>query len=56
MATRADEAFNPLADLLAAEIAPEYSRPAPVARSRALVRFLAVVNPDDRQITSPEYF
>ena len=51
-----DEALNALADLLAAEIAPEYSRPAPVPRSRALVRLLAVVNPDDRQITAPEYF
>ena len=51
-----DSALNPLADLLAAEIAPEYSRPAPVSRSRALVRFLALVNPDDTETTAAVYF
>ena len=54
--TTPDEALNPLADLLAAEIAPEYSKAAPMPRSRALTRFLAVINPDDRLIRPAEYF
>ena len=42
-----DELFLPLGDLLAAEIAPHYSVPAP-SRARAMTRVRAHLAPDDR--------
>lgn len=42
------EGFVPLANWLAAEMAPEYGVPAPMTRGRAKLRLLAVVRPDDR--------
>lgn len=42
------EAFIPLASLLAAEMAAEYQVPAPMTRTRAKLRLLAVIRPDDR--------
>lgn len=43
-----DEAFMPLANWLAAELAGEYMSAAPMTRARAKLRLLAVVRPDDR--------
>lgn len=43
-----DSAFNALARLLAVEIAPAYEVPARESRGKALVRLLALINPDDR--------
>lgn len=55
-----DECVNALADLLAAEIAPEFSKPSPVSRSRALTRLTDIINPDDwlvqRDSNAVEYF
>lgn len=42
------EAFAPLANWLAAEIAGEYGVPSPMSRARSKLRLLAVVRPDDR--------
>ena len=42
-----NKVFIPLANLLAAEIGPGYSVPAE-PRSRAMIRLLAVIRPDDR--------
>ena len=42
------DAFVPLAQLLAAELAPEYAVAPPMSRPRAKLRLLAVIRPDDR--------
>lgn len=42
------EGFVPLANWLAAELAPEYGLAPPMMRGRAKLRLLAVVRPDDR--------
>lgn len=43
-----DEALVPLAQLLAAEIAPDYGEPPPVSRARAWLRVRALYVTDDR--------
>lgn len=43
------EAFVPLANLLAAELAPEYGVAAPMSRARAKLRVLGLYRPDDGQ-------
>lgn len=43
-----DAAYRPLATLLAVEIAPEYSRPAPTTRGQAWRRVMAQVRRDTR--------
>ncbi len=47
------EGFVPLASWLAAELATEYERPVAMSRSRAKLRLLAVVRPDDRVTVWP---
>ena len=47
---------SPLARLLAAEIAPDYERNAPDARQTAMIRFQAMIAPDDRPAREPRYF
>ena len=55
-----DECVHPLAELVAVEMAPEFSRPAPTTRPRAWVRLMAIINPDDwstrREDDVPEYY
>ena len=43
-----DYAAPGLSELLAAEIAPNYSRQPPVSRPRAYLRLIATIRPDDR--------
>lgn len=43
------KSFQPLALLLAADVAPSYMVPAPASRGNAKLRLLATVNPDDRE-------
>lgn len=43
-----DEAFLPLANLLACDVAPDFSVAAPTPRAVALRRLLAVIRPDNR--------
>lgn len=52
-----DEAFIPLANLLAVEISPDFGGALPQSRGSALLRLLSVLRPDDRtDISEPEYF
>lgn len=52
-----DEAVLVLADLLAVDLATSFSMPAPVSRSTAVIRILALTRPDDRlDISGPEYY
>ncbi len=44
-----DDCYLPLSFLLAVELAPEYNRPTPETRSRAWLRLMAVLRPDDRE-------
>jgi hypothetical protein len=43
-----DAAAPALSELLAAEIAPNFSRQPPVSRARAYLRLIATIRPDDR--------
>lgn len=46
-----------LAYALAADLAPQYSRPAPMSRGSALVRLYGIIRPDDRaEIPDAEMF
>lgn len=46
-----------LAMVLAADLAPAYSMPAPMSRGSALIRLYGSIRPDDRaEIILPEYY
>lgn len=47
------EGFVPLANFLAAELAPEYAVAAPMTRARAKLRLLAVIRPAERECCYP---
>lgn len=51
-----DEAFLPLANLLAAELAADYSAQPPITRERAMLQLFSVEFPDDRAVADPVYF
>lgn len=52
-----DEVFIPLANWLAAEVAPDYGVAAPTSPERAYSQVLAVLRPDDRaDIAEAEYY
>lgn len=52
-----DEAFIPLANLLAVEVAPDYGVSPMQTRGAAYTRLMEVLRPDDRPyIASPEYY
>lgn len=51
------QSFQPLARLLAVDIAPLYERPEPESRGVAMVRLLATIRPDDRaEIPAAEFY
>lgn len=51
------ESATPLAMVLAADLAPQYSAAPPVSRGAAMVRLLGTIRPDDRpEIIAPEYY
>lgn len=52
----APEAFQPLATLLAVDLAPIYTRPAPTSRGLAKLQVMSAVQPDDRSDTVAEYY
>ena len=46
-----------MAMLLAADLAPSYSRPPPISRGKAMLRLMGSIRPDNRaEITEPEYY
>ncbi len=51
-----EDTFLPLAYVLAAEIAPDFARPAPEAKGTAITRLRSVTNPDDREMTDAEFY
>lgn len=52
----APEAYQPLATLLAVDLADAYTRPAPTTRGIAKLRVMSAINPDDRSETVAEYY
>lgn len=48
--------LQPLAELLAVDLAPTFSAPPPISRGRAYLRVMALARPDDREDARAEYF
>lgn len=51
-----EEYFLPLVNILAAELAPEYSAQAPMTREAAILRLFSVMFPDDRDAAEAVYY